>query len=63
MVFDFEKFPVYRSALEFAKAVDTLLEDIQLPKNSRIVDQLTRASLSISLNIAEGAGRYHKADK
>lgn len=63
MTFDFEKFPVYRLALEFAKEAEDLLLQLELPKNSRIADQLSRASLSIPLNIAEGAGRYGKADK
>ena len=63
MTFDFEKFPVYTLALDFIKAVDRLLVDVKLPKNSRLGDQLIRASLSIPLNVAEGAGRFHKADK
>jgi four helix bundle protein len=63
MTFDFEKFPVYIKSLAFAKAMDELLSSLNLPKASRIADQLTRASLSIPLNIAEGAGRYSKADK
>jgi four helix bundle protein len=63
MVFDFEKFPVYKLALEYARNAEDLLLQLDLPRNSRIGDQLSRASLSISLNIAEGAGRYSKADK
>jgi four helix bundle protein len=63
VTFDFEKFPVYRLALDFAREAEDLLSQLDLPKNSRIADQLSRASLSISLNIAEGAGRYSKADK
>jgi four helix bundle protein len=63
MTFDFEKFPVYRLALEYAREAEDLLLQLELPKNSRIADQLSRASLSIPLNIAEGAGRYSKADK
>lgn len=63
MTFDFEKFPVYKLALNLTKSVDSLLQKLNLPKNSRLSDQLMRASLSIPLNIAEGAGRFHKADK
>jgi len=63
MTFDFERFPVYKLALEFARSAEDLLLLLDLPRNSRIADQLSRASLSISLNIAEGAGRYSKADK
>ncbi|MDD4178680.1 MAG: four helix bundle protein [Candidatus Margulisbacteria bacterium] len=63
MAFDFEKFPVYRLSLEYVREAEELLIQLDLPKNSRIADQLSRASLSISLNIAEGAGRYSKADK
>lgn len=63
MTFDFEKFPVYRLALDFTKSIDSVLRKANLPKYSRLSDQLLRASLSIPLNIAEGAGRFHKADK
>ena len=63
MAFDFERFPVYRLALDYAREAEDLLISLDLPKNSRISDQLSRASLSIALNIAEGAGRYGKADK
>ena len=63
MTFDFENFPIYKLALKFTEAVDELIAKAELPKNSRLADQLLRASLSIPLNIAEGAGRFHKADK
>ena len=61
-MFDFEKFEVYIKAKQLHKDIAEYLEHIP-SKNSRIIDQLFRASLSIPLNIAEGAGRYSKPDK
>ncbi|MFH1710561.1 MAG: four helix bundle protein [bacterium] len=61
-MFDFEKFEVYKKAKQITKETSDLLTSLK-GANSRIIDQLQRASLSITLNIAEGAGRYSKADK
>jgi four helix bundle protein len=62
MAFDHEKLDVYRLALDFLLEADGVLE--QLPKGrGHIVDQLNRASISIVLNIAEGAGKYSGPDK
>jgi four helix bundle protein len=61
-VFDFEKFEVYKKAKVFTKGISLLTGDIE-GVHPRVIDQLQRASLSIPLNIAEGAGRYSKADK
>jgi four helix bundle protein len=63
MPFDFEDFPVYKDAIKFIQEVDGFLESVPQKGNLRIIDQLQRASTSIVLNIAEGAGRYHKTDK
>ncbi len=63
MPFDFEGFPVYKDAIGFIEEVDGFLESMPQKGNIRLIDQLQRASTSIVLNIAEGAGRYHKADK
>ena len=57
---DAEKLDCYRLAVEFqALATRTI------PRRSQAVlrDQLDRASVSIVLNIAEGAGRVSPADK
>jgi len=58
--FDHERFDVYRLALEFQALVPSLFPRRGL---SALRDQLDRASSSILLNIAEGAGRFARADK
>ena len=60
-MFDFEQFPVYIKAEAFYADVFKICVDGNPDKN--IKDQLRRASLSIVLNIAEGAGKYTKQDK
>jgi four helix bundle protein len=62
MSFDHERLDVYQAALDFLVLAEQLLEE---PPRGRahLADQLTRASTSIVLNIAEGAGNYHKPDK
>jgi hypothetical protein len=53
---DYEKLDVYRTALEFVIA--TIEIRGRLPRgNGELVDQFKRASFSIVLNIAEGAGK------
>lgn len=61
-MFDFEKFDVYIKAKQLTKELFELLTGLK-SAHPRLVDQLQRAALSIPLNIAEGAGRYSKADK
>ena len=61
-MFSFEKFLVYKKAQEFYQTI--LLEVIASSRVNYIIkDQLHRASLSISLNIAEGSGRYTAGEK
>jgi four helix bundle protein len=53
---------VYRCAIEFLGITTTLLDS--LPRgNAALADQLRRASLSICLNIAEGAGKVSPSEK
>ena len=62
MAFDHERLDVYRHALEFLTLAERLIQ--ALPKGrSHLADELTRASISIVLNIAEGAGKYSPGDK
>ena len=62
MPFDHERLDVFQRALDFVVLADAVVE--HLPRGrSHLVDQLSRASTSIVLNIAEGAGRHSPADK
>jgi four helix bundle protein len=56
---DAERLDVYRLALEF----HALASVCRLRGHGALRDQLDRASMSIVLNIAEGAGRRLAADK
>lgn len=62
MAFIFEKLDVYKKAVDFAEKVCELTKDFA-KGNYYLIDQFNRAALSISTNIAEGNGRYHKADR
>lgn len=56
MPFLFEKLDVYQKSLQFAEEISKTTDSF--PKgNYYLIDQLNRAALSISTNIAEGNGR------
>jgi four helix bundle protein len=57
IVLDHEKLDAYHIAIEFVILSDTIIEHIPRGRGY-LSDQLQRAALSISLNIAEGAGEY-----
>jgi four helix bundle protein len=59
--FDHEKLNVYQESIKFVIWADGILKT--LPKTLAAHDQLDRASTSISLNIAEGNGKYTAADR
>ncbi len=63
MAFQFEKLEVYQKALDWVEAIELLCESLKGKVSYSMIDQLSRASLSIPLNIAEGNGRWHKGDK
>lgn len=61
MSFDFQNLEVYKKAKLFHIACKKLIESCKLPSYTN--NQLGRASLSIALNIAEGAGKFSKPDR
>ncbi|OGZ32577.1 MAG: four helix bundle protein [Candidatus Portnoybacteria bacterium RBG_13_40_8] len=61
-MFDFEKLDVYKKTKELNKEVLKFLkENKQI--DVYLKDQLRRASISMVINIAEGSGKFSKADK
>lgn len=57
----FQKLDVYQRAVELLALAVEICRDV--PRgNASVLDQLKRAALSISLNIAEAAGRTGGAD-
>jgi len=62
MAFLFENLEVYQKAIAFADEISDLTEDFS-KGNYYLADHLNRAALSIATNIAEGNGRYGKADR
>lgn len=63
MSFQFEKLEVYQKSLDWIEFVENLCESIKGKVSYGLIDPLSRASLSISLNLAEGNGRWHKSEK
>ena len=62
MAFLFEKLTVYQRAIDFADQAASLTEGF--PRGyGYLADQLNRAALSIAANLAEGNGRFTKADR
>ena len=54
---DYEKLEVYRLALQFVAATLSF-RDLAPKGRGELLDQFKRASFSVVLNIAEGAGKF-----
>lgn len=59
---DHEKLDVYHLALDFLVLANGIIEALPGGR-SHLADQFTRASTSVVLNLAEGAGKLSKPDK
>jgi len=61
--FAFEDLGVWKKSIEFANLVIGVVESLDSNrKQYRLVDQLEAAVTSISMNIAEGKGRFSKKE-
>jgi len=55
MTVSFENFPIYKKAISFTVKIFKILDNENLQKEFSLKDQLKRATLSITNNIAEGS--------
>jgi four helix bundle protein len=62
MDFSFEKLRVYRAAQDFNLQMQSICKRHHLDSHPAL-QQMSRAALSIPLNIAEGYGRFSAPDK
>ena len=61
-MFKFERLEVWKLALDVYRGVAAATRQLRGRDHSFLVDQIKRAALSISSNIAEGTGRSHPAE-
>jgi four helix bundle protein len=61
--FSFQDLQVWQKAVDFAEKVLRQIDELEAPrKHFRLLEQLEAASTSISMNIAEGKGRFSKKE-
>ena len=61
-MFNFEKLDVWRKAIDFADLIYNKTRTFPSDERFRLTNQLRRAAVSISSNIAEGSSRSSKSD-
>jgi four helix bundle protein len=59
MINNFEDLEVWKECRNLRKQVSLVLKSFPSEEKFRMIDQLIRASRSITANIAEGHGRFH----
>lgn len=61
-MFNFEKLEVWKKAIEFADAVYVHTRSFPPDERFGVTNQMRRAAVSVSSNIAEGSSRHSKVD-
>ena len=61
-MFNFEKLDVWQEAIQFADLVYELSGDFPADERFGLTNQMRRAAVSISSNIAEGSSRMSRTD-
>jgi four helix bundle protein len=61
-MFNFEKLEVWRKSIEFADLVYGLTRSFPVEERFGLTNQMRRASVAVSSNIAEGSSRSSKTD-
>jgi len=61
-MFKFEELEIWKEAIKFASNVYRVTNTFPAEERFGLTQQLRGAATSISLNIAEGSGRYHNRD-
>lgn len=59
MSMKFKELEVWKKGRELRKEISALTKSFPPDEKYRLVDQMIRASRSVTANIAEGYGRYH----
>ena len=61
-MFNFQNLRVWQKSVNLIAELDSMLNDLPRKEQYSLGEQLRRASLSISCNIAEGSGRKSKRE-